>query len=99
MVAERGGRPPGIECAARPARSLPSWALTAGWPPLAGLGRGRFLSAALLASGLLALLRLLPRHEVPPPPGWTPPPTVPPPARPGLPPPRAPRPGPPPGAA
>jgi len=71
-----------------PALSLAFWALTAWWPPLAGLGRGRFLSAALLASGLLALLRLLPRHEVPPPPGWTPPPTAPPPARPGLPPPR-----------
>ena len=71
-----------------PALSLAFWALTAWWPPLAGLGRGRFLSAALLASGLLALLRLLPRHEVPPPPGWTPPPAVPPPARPGLPPPR-----------
>ena len=71
-----------------PALSLAFWALTAWWPPLAGLGRGRFLSAALLASGLLALLRLLPRHEVPPPPGWTPPPAAPPPARPGLPPPR-----------
>ena len=71
-----------------PALSLAFWALTAWWPPLAGLGRGRFLSAALLASGLLALLRLLPKHEVPPPPGWTPPPTAPPPARPGLPPPR-----------
>ena len=71
-----------------PALSLAFWALTAWWPPLAGLGRGRFLSAALLAFGLLSLLRLLPKHEVPPPSGWTPPPAVPPPERPGLPPPR-----------
>jgi hypothetical protein len=71
-----------------PALSLSFWVLTAWWPPLAGLGRGRFVSAALLAFGLLSLLRLLPKHEVPPPPGWTPPPAAPPPARPGLPPPR-----------
>ena len=71
-----------------PALSLAFWTLTAWWPPLASLGRGRFLSAALLALGLLSLLRLLPKHEVPPPPGWTPPRAVPPPARPGLPPPR-----------
>jgi hypothetical protein len=71
-----------------PALSLAFWALTAWWPPLASLGRGRFLSAALLAFGLLSLLRLLPKHEVPPPPGWAPPPAMPPPARPGLPPPR-----------
>jgi hypothetical protein len=71
-----------------PALSLAFWALAAWWPPLAGLGRGRFLSAVLLASGLLALLRLLPKHEVPPPAGWTPPPAAPPPERPGLPPPR-----------
>jgi hypothetical protein len=70
-----------------PVLSLAFWALSAWWPPLAGLGRGRFLSAALLAFGLLGLLRLLPKHEVPPPPGWTPPPPAPPPPRPGLPPP------------
>ncbi len=52
-----------------PAFSLAFWALSAWWPPVAGLGRGRFLSAALLAFGLLSLLRLLPKHEVPPPPG------------------------------
>ena len=51
--------------------------------------RARVLAAALLVFGLLALLRLLPKHEVPPPPGWRPPPAPPPPARPGLPPPRA----------
>jgi hypothetical protein len=73
---------------AAPALSLAFWALSAWWPPFAGLGRARFLSAALLASGLLSLLRLLPRHELPPPPGWTPPPAVPPSPRPGLPPPR-----------
>jgi hypothetical protein len=70
-----------------PALSLAFWALAAWWPPLAGLGRGRFLSAAVLAFGLLSLVRLLPKHEVPPPPGWAPPPLVPPSARPGPPPP------------
>ncbi len=69
------------------ALSLAFWALSAWWPPFAGLGRGRFVSAAVLASGLLVLLRLLPKHEVPPPPGWTPPPVPPAPERPGLPPP------------
>jgi len=58
-----------------PALSLAFWALGAWWPPLAG--RGRFLAAALLAFGLLALLRLLPKHEVPPPPGWRVPPAPP----------------------
>jgi hypothetical protein len=72
-----------------PALSLAFWALCAWWPLLAGRGRGRVLAAALLVFGLLALLRLLPKHEVPPPPGWLPPPALPPPARPGLPPPRA----------
>ena len=70
-----------------PALSLAFWALGAWWPPLAG--RGRFLAAALLAFGLLALLRVLPKHEVPPPSGWRVPPAPPPPVRPGLPPPRA----------
>jgi hypothetical protein len=72
-----------------PGLSLAFWALCAWWPPLAGRGRGRVLAAALLAFGLLALLRLLPKHEVPPPPGWPAPPAPAPPARPGLPPPRA----------
>jgi hypothetical protein len=70
-----------------PALSLAFWALAAWWPPLAGLGRGRVLSGALVAFGLLLLLRLLPKHEVPPPPGWSPSPAAPP-SRPGLPPPR-----------
>jgi hypothetical protein len=66
-----------------PALSLAFWALSAWWPPLATLGRGRFVAAALTAFLLLFLLRLLPKHEVPPPPGWTPPPFAAPPARPG----------------
>jgi hypothetical protein len=74
---------------ALPALSLAFWALCAWWPPLAGLGRGRVLAASLLAFGLLAVLRLLPKHEVPPPPGWPTPPVVPAPARPCLPPPQA----------
>ncbi len=68
-----------------PALSLSFWALSAWWLPHAG--RGRLLGAALLTSSLLAVLRLLPRHEVPPPPGWEPPPTPPPAKRPGLTPP------------
>jgi len=70
-----------------PALSLAFWALGAWWPPLAG--RGRVLVAALLVFGLLALLRLLPKHEVPPPSGWRVPPAPPAPVRPGLPPPPA----------
>jgi hypothetical protein len=70
-----------------PVLSLAFWALSFWWPPFAGLGRGRFVSAAVMASGLLFLLRLLPKHEVPPPPGWAPPPLPRVPARPGLPPP------------
>ncbi|HSD28579.1 MAG TPA: hypothetical protein VLL75_14850 [Vicinamibacteria bacterium] len=69
-----------------PALSLAFWALSAWWPPFATLGRGRLVAAALTAFVLLFLLRLLPKHEVPPPPGWTPPHAVAPP-RPGLPPP------------
>jgi hypothetical protein len=68
-----------------PALSLAFWALSAWWP-LAG--RGRFLLAAVPAFGLLSFLRLLPKHQVPPPLGWSPPPAPPPPACPGLPPPR-----------
>ncbi len=71
-----------------PALSLAFWALSAWWPLLASLGRGRVVWAALVASFLLSLLRLLPKHEVAPPPGWAPPPLPPPPAHPGLPPPR-----------
>ena len=71
-----------------PALSLAFWALSAWWPPFASLGRGRVVSAALLAFGMLFLLRLLPKHEAPPPFGWIPPPVAPPPAPPGLPPPR-----------
>jgi hypothetical protein len=71
-----------------PALSLAFWALSAWWPPLAGLGRGRVVLAALAASFLLALLRLLPRHEVAPPPSFPPPPSPPPLLRPGLAPPR-----------
>ncbi len=56
-----------------PALSLAFWALSAWWPPLAGPGRSRALAASVLAFFLLALLRLLPKHEVPPPPDWTPP--------------------------
>jgi hypothetical protein len=70
-----------------PALSLAFWALGAWWASHAGLGRGRFLSGAVLAFGLLSLLRLLPKHEAPPPPDWAPPPPVPKPERPGLPPP------------
>lgn len=68
-----------------PALSLAFWVLSAWWSPLAG--RSRAVSAALLASLLLASLRLLPKHEVPPPPGWVPPPAPRPLPRPGLPPP------------
>jgi hypothetical protein len=68
-----------------PVLSLAFWALSAWWPPFADLGRSRFVSAAMTAFGLLFLLRVLPKHEVPAPPGWTPPPVPPPAARPGLP--------------
>lgn len=56
-----------------PALSLAFWVLSAWWPPLSGLSRGRVVAAFLLSFLLLALLRLLPKHEVAPPPGWTPP--------------------------
>jgi hypothetical protein len=65
--------------------SVSFWVLSAWWAPPGG--RGRFVSAALLASLLLALLRLLPKHEVPPPPGYRPPPAPEPKAPPGHPPP------------
>jgi hypothetical protein len=68
------------------ALSLAFWVLAAWWLPLAGPGRSRVLAASVLAFGLLALLRLMPKHEVPPPPGWAPPPAPHMPSRPGLPP-------------
>jgi hypothetical protein len=73
-----------------PALSLGFWALSAWWPPLAGLSRGRVVDAFLLCSALLALLRALPKHEVPPPPGWVAPDSPPPIARPSPPPLRCP---------
>jgi len=71
-----------------PALSLAFWVLSAWWPPLSGLSRGRVVGALLLSSFLLALLRLLPKHEVKPPLGWAAPRSPPPAPRPGLPPPR-----------
>lgn len=67
--------------------SLAFWAVSAWWPPFAGPGRGRAVVAALAASLLLALLRLLPKHVVDPPPGWQAPPAPPFDPRPGLDPP------------
>jgi hypothetical protein len=67
--------------------SLALWTLGAWWPPFAGHGRSRIVVAVLAASLLLALLRLVPKHEVPPPPGWQAPPEPERPARPGLAPP------------
>ncbi len=64
--------------------SLASWTLLAWWPPFASAGRSRVVTAALVAFGLLALLRLVPRHEAAPPPGWREAPRALPPARPGL---------------
>jgi hypothetical protein len=46
------------------------------------------VAAILIVSLLLLLLRALPKHEVPPPPGWTAPPAPEPAPRPGLPTPR-----------
>lgn len=69
-----------------PALSLAFWVLSMGWP--LGQSRGRVLGVAVLISFLLALLRLLPKHEVPPPPGWQGPPPPEPPPRPGRPSPR-----------
>ena len=67
--------------------SLGFWTLTAWWPPFASASRGRLLTLALVASALLAAMRLLPKHEVAPPPGYAPPPQPPAPGRPGLAPP------------
>jgi len=67
--------------------SLAFWTLGAWWPPLAGPGRGRVVAAIVAGSIVLALLRLVPKHEVQPPPGWQPQAAPLRPARPGLPPP------------
>ena len=67
--------------------SLAFWTLSAWWPPFASHGRSRLLAAALFAALLLAALRLLPRHEVAPPPGWREPAVPAPAPRPGLDPP------------
>jgi len=50
-----------------PALSLAFWALSWWWFPFAA--RSRILTAALVVFVVLALLRLLPKHAVPPPPG------------------------------
>jgi len=50
-----------------PALSLAFWALSWWWLPFAA--RSRVLAAALVVFAVLALLRLLPRHTVAPPPG------------------------------
>jgi hypothetical protein len=60
-----------------PALSVAFWTLTWWWPPLGG--RSRVLQAALLLFAVLALLRVLPKHTVAPPPGYAgpePPPPV-----------------------
>lgn len=67
--------------------SLAFWVLSAWWWPFATAGRSRVLAAALAGSFLLALLRLLPKHEVGPPPGFAPRPSLPAVERAGLPPP------------
>jgi hypothetical protein len=51
-----------------PALSLAFWTVGAGW-----LVRPRALPALLAVFTVLAALRVLPKSEVPPPPGWTPP--------------------------
>lgn len=70
-----------------PALSLAFWAVAGWWPPLAWGPRGRGLSSLLLVCAGLALLRLLPKHEVEPPAGFEARPAPAPPVRPGLPPP------------
>ena len=69
-----------------PALSLAFWALSLWWTPTTS-SRAGVLVTALVVSLLLMGLRLLPKHEVPPPPGWTGSETAPAPPRPGLPPP------------
>jgi hypothetical protein len=63
-----------------PALSLAFWTVGAGW-----LARPRALPALLVAFAVLAALRVLPKSEVPPPPGWTPPAPPTPTPRPGRP--------------
>jgi hypothetical protein len=67
--------------------SLAFWVVSAWWWPFATAGRSGVLAAALAGSFLLALLRLLPKHEVAPPPGLELRPSTPAAERPGLPPP------------
>jgi hypothetical protein len=67
--------------------SLAFWVVSAWWWPFATAGRSGVLAAALAGSFLLVLLRLLPKHEVAPPPGFPPRPSTPAVERPGLAPP------------
>lgn len=53
--------------------SLAFWVLGPWWPPLSTASRGRLLAGALLASAVLAALRLLPKRAVAPPPAYPPP--------------------------
>ena len=69
-----------------PALSLAFWVVSTAWLP-ARVSRAGFVAGALVCFGALALLRLLPKHEVPAPPGHEPPPRPPAPPRPGLAPP------------
>ncbi len=69
-----------------PALSLAFWALSAWWSP-AWLSRTSVLAAALVVFVLLLAMRLVPKHEVPPPPGWVASPEAELPPRPGRPPP------------
>ncbi len=60
-----------------PALSVSFWVLSWWWLPLAG--RSHVLQALFALFGVLAVLRILPRHTVPPPPDYTgpePPPPV-----------------------
>lgn len=70
-----------------PALSLAFWVVSAVWLPRT-TSRAAFVGSVLLGSGLLAALRFLPRHEVPPPPGVEAPRPPAPAPRPGLAPPR-----------
>ncbi|MCG6928057.1 MAG: hypothetical protein LJF30_22470, partial [Acidobacteria bacterium] len=51
-----------------PAFSVAFWTLGWWWLPLGS--RSRLLGASLVLFGVLALLRFLPKHAVPPPPGY-----------------------------
>ena len=58
-----------------PGLSVAFWTLTWWWLPVEG--RSRLLAATLAVSAVFAFLRLLPKHFVPPPPGYpAPPPPV-----------------------